>query len=701
MPLFVPILRLLMLFLNVYDSYKTLKEPQPSSRNGGRPSIRAMSQRKRDMKGCLAVWIVWAALSIYERLLESVISLFIPFYDEFKSLALIFLILTRARGAEPIYLHLIRPLIKPYTRTLDATLDILLLTGDFIFALSTYPIRLALDWWNKRYGLYYEPFETEQETQTETDSSNDVNTSEMPTSFLASSGVVNASPEPLPVQAPSKSARTESRRPSADTTTGSISRGKLIESNFPPKKEPTRRPSGSPSGKEPNPTRRASSDATTDTNLEPNFYKPLKTQTSPGTSRHHIWYPPKSSYSDDEHVAIEADFTVRQSSQRVTLSYEEQAEEWRKYPPLPSAYPPTPITKTSKLVTVSSSLDPLIEGEISQQDFHKSLLPPREPLNPSPAGDLSDYHNTFGISPRLSDEREDADDSMSTSDYEEEDEFNITLRTPLQPLGSLRSRIKPRRLVAVASGSSAVSVPSRSSALTTIDHGSSLRTSTSSDSSDSAPEPINTDSSSIIGKKRSYPRSKKALHSATPRVRQIEESGNAAVEASAEISATLRPAPDGTPAKPGYAQNLDTRSDTADESGAATTASSVSPVLADEQDHEQLQPEEKRRKIVRSSASRNARGTFTANPVRSVRARVTRHASPPLRNAQKTKSLGAPTKKPPTRAAAAREAALSADHVKENDSSMGASSSASTSDHPLPPPPVPRKPNKRSTHRNT
>jgi hypothetical protein len=61
MPLFVPILRLLMLFLNVYDSYKTLKEPQPSSRNGGRPSIRAMSQRKRDMKGCLAVWIVWVS----------------------------------------------------------------------------------------------------------------------------------------------------------------------------------------------------------------------------------------------------------------------------------------------------------------------------------------------------------------------------------------------------------------------------------------------------------------------------------------------------------------------------------------------------------------------------------------------------------------------------------------------------------------
>ena len=59
MPLFVPILRLLMLFLNIYDSYKTLKDPVSSSRNGGRPTVRAISQRKRDIKGCLAVWVVW------------------------------------------------------------------------------------------------------------------------------------------------------------------------------------------------------------------------------------------------------------------------------------------------------------------------------------------------------------------------------------------------------------------------------------------------------------------------------------------------------------------------------------------------------------------------------------------------------------------------------------------------------------------
>jgi len=64
MPLVVPALRLLMLFLNVYDSYKTLRLPPPSRRNGGQPSQRALSQRKRDMKGCLAVWIVWVRFCV-------------------------------------------------------------------------------------------------------------------------------------------------------------------------------------------------------------------------------------------------------------------------------------------------------------------------------------------------------------------------------------------------------------------------------------------------------------------------------------------------------------------------------------------------------------------------------------------------------------------------------------------------------------
>ena len=55
----VPILRLAYLFLNIYDTYKVLKPPAPSARNGGQPSPRAVTQRKRDMKGIVTVWTVW------------------------------------------------------------------------------------------------------------------------------------------------------------------------------------------------------------------------------------------------------------------------------------------------------------------------------------------------------------------------------------------------------------------------------------------------------------------------------------------------------------------------------------------------------------------------------------------------------------------------------------------------------------------
>jgi hypothetical protein len=138
---------------------------------------------------------------MYERMLESIICLFIPFYDEVKSLFLLFLIVTRARvsffkpivpvksnlieqGAEPIYLHLVRPIIKPYTGTLDATLRLLLFVAEIVrylvFVLPTYPLHLALQWRRRQFGTCYEPMQTVQDAK---GGSSDVDTSEIPTSF--------------------------------------------------------------------------------------------------------------------------------------------------------------------------------------------------------------------------------------------------------------------------------------------------------------------------------------------------------------------------------------------------------------------------------------------------------------------------------------------------------------------------------------
>ncbi|KAG2073523.1 hypothetical protein BDR04DRAFT_955583, partial [Suillus decipiens] len=142
MPLVVPALRLFMVFMNVYDTYKTLKIPP--GRKGGPPSIRAMTQRKRDLKGCLAVWVVWCCLAAYERTFDRFVSFIVPFYSEIKSVMLLFLLLTRAKGAEPLYLHILRPLIKPYVDTVDPLLDLARDIGDFLFALSQVPLNYVL-----------------------------------------------------------------------------------------------------------------------------------------------------------------------------------------------------------------------------------------------------------------------------------------------------------------------------------------------------------------------------------------------------------------------------------------------------------------------------------------------------------------------------------------------------------------------------
>lgn len=116
----VPILRLAYLFLNIYDTYKVLKTPAPSQRSGGQPSLRAMTQRKRDMKGIMTIWIVWVRLlpclfcfrppvlivpdslsgqcciTTYESTVDPLI-IYFPFYDEIKSIFLLFFIFTRAR----------------------------------------------------------------------------------------------------------------------------------------------------------------------------------------------------------------------------------------------------------------------------------------------------------------------------------------------------------------------------------------------------------------------------------------------------------------------------------------------------------------------------------------------------------------------------------------------------------------------------
>ena len=546
-----------------------------------------------------------------------------------------------------------------------------------MFALSTYPLHLAIQWWHKRFGSCYE-LQTDPDTQ---GGSSDVDTSEVPTSFLGSSSGPRTDldvehPETATIQLPPKiTSETPQRRLSNGARSHNLgpripnARNSEASSSTNPKKE-TRRQRTLPS------SQKGSKVITGDISSAVNSVEIEATKhqrEGEASSLHQIWHPPRSSYNIDDEDQV--DLTLRpsdlsvpskdhQGSQEETFITHEQKEldEWRQYPPFPSAYPPTPLVITSRLAAssiVRSTIYPAIEEERSKQDFPKSLLPPHEPLNPSPAGDSSDKSLTFGISPyhlaHQATSTDEADDSMSTDDYEDEDGFNITLRTPLQPFGSRKSQLLPRRLASLASGSSAV--PSRLSTLTTADGGSSLCTPTSSEPP-SASESI---PASVIGKKRSYPRTKP--NSIKDRVSQTEDGGPDEI-ANSDLLATI---PSGTRQRPNAIVNPDT-SDTVDDPESSLKSS------AEEFDKA---PEEKRRKVIRSSAR-----------VAASRPNIKRHIPPPSQT-RKTKVT-----EPPKRSSSRMKSGSHAHPVEASLSTLS-SESASTSD--LTPPPVPPKPNTRQT----
>ncbi|KAG2013023.1 hypothetical protein CC2G_009961 [Coprinopsis cinerea AmutBmut pab1-1] len=419
MPLFVHILRSTMLFMNIYDTYKTLKPPPPSTRDPSRPSVRAATQRKRDLKGCLAVWIVWCCFTLYERLIEGFVNLFIPFYDEFKSMVVLFMIITRARGAEPIFLHVLRPLIRPYDASIDGTLEVLRMTGDFVFALASFPVQLAIDYWKNKFSPDFKVPEKDSECSSDTSDSRSIGNDavDQAAGSALNGGKFAQKPHQPPI-----------RRTSGDST-------RTLVAGDPQKK----------------------------------------------SSPHEIWHPPRSAYEDQNGIVRTASNGSASSGSTgvIELTKEEkEIEEWRKYPDFPSAYPPTPLTTTAHLssttVVGAQLFAPIPEDEPPQQDFHRSLKQPRSQLNPSYADDLSDqsevthgihrYNGFLGTSTTAVEITE--DESMSDGSYEEEDTFDITLQTPLQPHISLRT---PRAPLLAA-------FPSQSTAVDSVDTASSLQT---------------------------------------------------------------------------------------------------------------------------------------------------------------------------------------------------------------------------------
>ena len=507
------------------------------------------------------------------------------------------------QGAEPIYLHLIRPIIKPHTRTLDASLELLLMVGDFLIALSTYPVQLAVQWWKKRFAWFFEPPRFEDSSD---ESSNEV-TSEVSSTFASSCQPFARGGDIQNLSTSSNRNPNENRRPYISPGNRGFSEEYLPQAfNM------------RSSVKHLSYSRQSSRSQTlpsADNNGE------IDSSTSP--SHYRIWYPPSVFYPDNGN---EVDRTLRPTvsvevREQVRILAEQQTDEWRQYPPFPSAYPPTPIATTSRLDpnahSLSSSNYPSIPEEVNlQQDFQRSLLPPRVPLNPSGAGDSSDQHKISGIP---SSSASDAGESISTDDYgnEDEDEFNVTLKTPLQLNGSTRSRPRPNLFVSppsISAASSNFSVPSRSSPLTTVDHGSPLRTDTWSDSSLSSVA-FNRLPASVAGKKR--------LHSRAAEDRALTiERGDYESSDLRHLSSSPHERRSITPySRTRALERLESvsTSDAADSINIAHSSSS-SEHNEDNDNCEPVAPKEKRRKVTKSV------------PVRSVSSRPIRNKASNIRS---------------------------------------------------------------------
>ena len=263
----------------------------------------------------------------------------------------------------------------------------------------------------------------------------------------------------------------------------------------------------------------------------PSHDPPRYSQTLSRHNGHQIWYPPTSAYYPAS--GLEAPISTPELP---GTAPEYHSPEWRTYPAFPSAFPPTPLPASASLpgsVTTRLGSDhrlvpdpaypPIPEDE---QDFGKTLEREHEErpgsVRSSSNNKISPGANSYEESSdatRQPDEDTLLDDSMCSSEAGlSEDDFGASLRTPHRSPTAIPS-------------SAYSSVDSLTSALTTAENASFLRTKSSSDS-------LGSGSSSLAGRKRSHAGFQGNARSAFP----TPHSRNATLRG--------RPAPPPTPQDP-------------------------------------------------------------------------------------------------------------------------------------------------------
>ncbi|SPO21584.1 uncharacterized protein UTRI_01068_B [Ustilago trichophora] len=84
------------------------------------------SKRKAAVKSALTTVLVWNLFHKIEPVCDRTIAWFVPFYDSFKTLFLIWMLFTRSYGASILVYRFLAPLIKPYESIIDGLVGLTL-----------------------------------------------------------------------------------------------------------------------------------------------------------------------------------------------------------------------------------------------------------------------------------------------------------------------------------------------------------------------------------------------------------------------------------------------------------------------------------------------------------------------------------------------------------------------------------------------
>jgi hypothetical protein len=331
--------------------------------------------------------------------------------------SVLFISVACIQGAEAIFLHVIRPLIKPYTETVDLALEIVCMFGDVLFTLSSIPFKFALTWWQHLPWMRGHTIKEFEALVSSTTHQHALEESAVSRHRRPGSGALRHTRSVI------ETTPHRRRRGTRHIAEGDSFASRLNLDDFTghTKSRSESSTQGRAAVSRSNSSRSIRSRATTRSAEDIAPVVPL--------SSHEIWHPLPAARAEDEGSA-----TVDGNPMRVDDSHDAQVdlatppvdatviqqelvvEEWRLYPPFPSAYPPTPMPPTSKL--------PDVPAAITSRKRFPTILEDQEDPEPS---DATTNHSESSFAPGP------AEEAGNDGDAEDEDDFSLRTPPPIRP----------------------------------------------------------------------------------------------------------------------------------------------------------------------------------------------------------------------------------------------------------------------------